>query len=118
MPYIIFSNPAVQKIAVKNDVGKNLLSLLYHKSTAVVSKVMFALASYLRNFPEAQDDIFARNGISQLADVLKSQKLPTRIKLKIINLFSDLSVEFVSRNVLFIYSVLFFMTKHILNKFS
>lgn len=87
------SNPTVQKLAMNEDVGKNLLKLLVHKSPGVLSRIIFALSTFLRNAPEAQEDFIHANGVSKLSDILESHNIATNTKLKIITLFNDLAVE-------------------------
>lgn len=88
------SNPTVQKIAIKQNVGQNLLKLVSHESTVVLSRVIYALSSYLRNSPDALEDFIALNGVAKVVGILENPEMPIYIKVKVINIFSDLMQEY------------------------
>lgn len=81
---------------MEENIGRKLYHLLTHKSPYVVPRIVFAISSFLRNAPEAQEEFLSANGVSRLADILKTPFITTNTKLKIIDLFNDLAVEQVS----------------------
>lgn len=89
----ICSNPDVQKIAMDEEVGKKLFQLLNHKSPYVVPRIVFAISSFLRNAPKAQEEFLLANGVSRFADILKTPFITADTKLKIVDLFNDLAIE-------------------------
>ena len=54
-------------------------------------KGLYALAALLRNNVDARRQFYQNNGIQQLTDMLNTPDQPQPVKLKIVNLITDLS---------------------------
>lgn len=87
------SNPMVQVKAVENGALQTLLTTLATTEPLhVKKKVLFAMASLLRNFPYAQRHFLSHGGLQVLSDLFKTDRggvLRTRIVTMLCDMISE-----------------------------
>uniref|UniRef100_A0A8C6SQR9 Nucleotide exchange factor SIL1 n=1 Tax=Neogobius melanostomus TaxID=47308 RepID=A0A8C6SQR9_9GOBI len=92
------SNPAVQVKAVESGALQTLLTVLATtEHFSVQKKVLFAVASLLRNFPFAQEQFLSRGGLQVMSEVFRGDKNGS-LRTRIVTLLHDLITEKVRRH--------------------
>lgn len=87
------SNPAVQVKAVESGALQTLLTVLATtEHFPVQKKVLFAVASLLRNFPFAQEHFLSRGGLQVMSEVFRGDGNGS-LRTRIVTLLHDLITE-------------------------
>lgn len=87
------SNPTVQVKAVESGALQTLLTILATtEHFSVQKKVLFAVASLLRNFPFAQEHFLSRGGLQVMSEVFRGDGNGS-LRTRIVTLLHDLITE-------------------------
>ena len=79
-------------VCCKHGASSIIALQVSNSSTGETSKKgLYALAALLRNNVDARRQFYQNNGIQQLTDMLSNPDQPQPVKLKIVNLITDLS---------------------------
>jgi nucleotide exchange factor SIL1 len=95
-----FSNPKVQVFAIKTELLQILLKQISNVAESAslsnqdyLSKLVFVLSGFLRNFPYAQNEFLKLGGSEILSYLIKSNSNSVKVKTKILTLADDLIKE-------------------------